>query len=172
MKRVTAWVFLTGAAMAAAALVWVRVAVHQPVSIMIDYPEEGTIFPPDYAAPTFLWRDPAEKAKVWVIHLGFADRSADIQVKTEGKLMRVGEIDPRCVAETNELPKLTPEQSAAHTWTPDAGTWAKIKEHSRTSAAAITITGLRNENSVQELSRGNLTIRTAADPVGAYINPQ
>jgi tetratricopeptide (TPR) repeat protein len=169
MKRVTAWVFLIGAAMAAAALVWVRVAVHQPVSITIDYPEEGAIFPPDFAAPTFLWRDPAENAKMWLIHVKFAGRSADIQVKTEGERMRVGEIDPRCVAATNELPKLTPEQSSAHTWTPDAATWTRIKEHSRTSPATITIAGSRNQDSVQSVSQGNLTIRTSAEPVGAPI---
>src|ERR1035438_3928572 len=30
--------------------------------ILIDYPADGSVFPPDMAAPTFLWRDPAPGA--------------------------------------------------------------------------------------------------------------
>jgi hypothetical protein len=36
-------------------------------------------------------------------------------VKSAGERLRIGEIDPRCVSPTNELPKLTPEQAAART---------------------------------------------------------
>ena len=34
--------------------------------------------------------------------------------------MRIGEIDPRCVSDNNELPKLTPQQAASWIWKPDA----------------------------------------------------
>jgi hypothetical protein len=88
--------------------------------ITIDYPEEGSIFPPEITAPTFLWRDSAEEAAAWRINVTFADGSAGIEVRSSGERMRVGEIDPRCVADTNEPPKLTPEQAAARAWTPDA----------------------------------------------------
>ena len=36
----------------------VQAAVAQLSPITIDYPAEKSIFPPDIAAPTFLWRDP------------------------------------------------------------------------------------------------------------------
>ena len=83
--------------------------------------------------------------------------------------MRIGEIDPRCVSTTNELPKLTPEQAAAHTWTPDAETWEAIKKHSVAAAAAVTITGLSEQNARRALSRGSAMMETSKDPVGAPI---
>ena len=101
---------------------------QQPAAITIDYPAEGSIFPPDIIAPTFLWRDPDPSASVWRIDVDFGDGSAGIRVNSPGEKMRIGEIDPRCVSPTNEPPKLTPQQAAAHTWTPDAQTWAAIKQ--------------------------------------------
>ena len=41
--------------------------------IAIDYPAPGSVFPPDIAAPTFLWRDAAAGAKVWLIEVAFKD---------------------------------------------------------------------------------------------------
>ena len=41
--------------------------------------------------------------------------------------MHLGAIDPDCVSETNEPPKLTPQQAASWTWTPDAATWERIQ---------------------------------------------
>src|ERR1035441_3119444 len=35
--------------------------------IAIDYPAEGSVFPPDIAAPTFLWRDADPSATSWRI---------------------------------------------------------------------------------------------------------
>ncbi len=169
MKRVIAWMLIVGAIIASAAVLWMQVASRRPASIAIDYPEEGTIFPPDFAPPTFLWRDPAVNAKTWAIRFSFVDRSEDIEVRSEGDLMRVGEIDPRCVAETNEIPKLTPAQASTHTWKPDAGTWARIKDHSRAGPATIAIAGFRSRGSAKPVSRGSLTIRTSIDPVGAPI---
>ena len=99
-----------------------------PAPLVIDYPADGTVFPPDMAAPTFLWRDPARNDGPWQIEVAFADRSAPLHVASKGERMQIGEIDPRCVSSTNKLPELTPEQAAAHTWKPDAATWAAIKQ--------------------------------------------
>jgi len=137
--------------------------------ITIDYPAEGSIFPPDMTAPEFLWRDAAESATVWVIDVAFSDGSAKIQTKSMGEQPRIGEIDERCVAPTNELPKLAPEQAAAHTWTPDPMTWEAIKKHSKEHSATVTITGLRETNPEEAVSRGRVVIKTSKDPVGAPI---
>jgi hypothetical protein len=83
--------------------------------------------------------------------------------------MEIGEIDPRAVGATNELPKLTPEQAAARTWRPDAATWAAIKEGSTEREAVLTITGYADEGSRRPLSRGRVSIRTSTDPVGAPV---
>ena len=42
-------------------------AQNAPATIVIDYPADGSIFPPDMAAPTFLWRDTAPGAVSWQI---------------------------------------------------------------------------------------------------------
>jgi tetratricopeptide (TPR) repeat protein len=137
-----------------------------PASITIDYPLEGSIFPPDFATPTFLWRDAAGDAETWRIEVAFSDGAKPLRIQAPGEPMRIGEIDPRCIAPTNEPPKLTPEQAASRTWAPEAAVWAEIKRHSSERPATVTITGLRKDTPV---SIGRVTIRTSKDPVGAPI---
>jgi len=138
-------------------------------AITIDYPAEGSIFPPEITPPAFLWRDGGKSAAVWRIEVAFADGSAGIRATWRGERMRIGAIDPDCVSETNELPKLTPQQAAARTWVPDAATWEAVKKHSRDGAATVTITGFRGAGMDRAVSRGRVTIHTSQDPVGAPI---
>jgi tetratricopeptide (TPR) repeat protein len=137
--------------------------------IVIDYPADGSVFPPDMAAPTFLWRDPAAGAVSWQIDVSFADGSAAIHVAAKGERMHIGEIDPRCVAPTNQPPKLTPQQAAARTWIPDPATWAAVKKHSVAGAATVTISGFAAGNPRQPVSRGHMLLNASADSVGAPI---
>ena len=74
--------------------------------ISIDYPEEGSIFPPGITPPTFLWRDAAGTS--WSIDISFADNSAPIHAASKGERMQLGPIDPDCVSDSNSPPKLTP----------------------------------------------------------------
>jgi tetratricopeptide (TPR) repeat protein len=136
--------------------------------IVIDYPANGSIFPPDMAAPTFLWRDPAPGAVSWRIDVSFADGSPALHVTSKGERMRIGEIDQRCVSTTNKLPTLTPQQAAAHTWLPNPADWAAIKKQS-VAGATIAITGFTAGGAGQPLSRGHMLLHTSADPVGAPI---
>ena len=39
----------------------------EPSRISVDYPLNGSVFPPDMAPPTFLWRDPSPEADSWRI---------------------------------------------------------------------------------------------------------
>jgi tetratricopeptide (TPR) repeat protein len=137
--------------------------------IVIDYPAGGSVFPPDMAAPTFLWRDPAPGAVSWRIDVSFAGGSAAIHAAAKGERLRIGAIDPRCVAPTNRPPSLTPQQAAAHTWIPDPTTWAAIKKQSVSGAATVTISGFASGNARQPVSRGQMLLHTSADPVGAPI---
>src|ERR1019366_10493049 len=109
--------------------------------IAVDYPEDESIFPPEFPAPVFIWHD-ATAASEWRIRVSFADGTRPLNLASAGERMRIGPIDPRCVGETNKPPALTPEQAAAHTWTPDAKTWATIELHSVNRAAVIYITGI------------------------------
>ena len=138
-------------------------------AITVDYPMEGSTFPPEITPPTFLWRDAANSAAVWTIDVAFTDGGAGIRAKSAGERLRIGEIDPRCVSATNEPPKLTPQQAAARTWIPDAATWEAIERHSTEHPATITITGFQDEHLDHRVSRGAVTIQTSRDPVGAPI---
>ena len=132
--------------------------------ISIDYPEDGSIFPPGITPPTFLWRD--GPASTWTIDVAFADRTASIHVQAKGEKMRIGAIDPDAVSTTNELPQLTPQQAASWTWTPDAETWMTMQSHSAAKPAMVTITGFRDQAAV---SVAKVSLTTSTDPVGAPI---
>jgi len=140
----------------------------QLAKITVDYPLDGSVFPPEITPPTFLWRDTSETAKRWVVEVSFADDSGGIRVEVSGEHMQMGEIDPEA-GPGNELSQLTPEQAATRTWKPDAGTWTKIKRQSAKSPAIIAITGFADDNSKLPVSRGSVTISTSLDPVGAPV---
>jgi Flp pilus assembly protein TadD len=143
-------------------------APRQPAAITIDYPEQGSIFPPEITPPAFLWRDPVEGVAVWRIEIKFAG-GAPVRAQSRGERLPIGEIDPRAVAETNQPPRWNPQIAAARSWTPDAETWEAVKKRSVKRPATVTITGYRDEKSKQPVSRGEIAIRTSKDPVGAPI---
>src|ERR1035437_3153452 len=87
----------------------------RPAAIAIDYPVEGSIFPPEITPPTFLWRDGAKGIALWRIDIAFGAGPATIHATSKGERMRIGKLDPDCVAGTNQ----PPPQLAAHSWTPD-----------------------------------------------------
>jgi Flp pilus assembly protein TadD len=137
----------------------------QPAKITIDYPLNGSIFPPEITPPTFLWRDPSDSASRWVVEVTFASHAEAIRVETPGPFMQAGESDPRA----GRAAELTPEQAATRTWKPDPETWAKIKRLSVKSPATITITGFAGADAKQPLSAGKVAISTAREPLGAPI---
>jgi tetratricopeptide (TPR) repeat protein len=137
--------------------------------ITVDYPQNGSIFPPEIVAPVFRWRDADAEAKSWRVDVSFSGHGGHINEKTDGPRLQIGEIDQRVVTENNRPPTLTPEEAEGHTWTPDEKTWAKIKMSSAGGTATVTITGFADEKLKHPLSRGEVTIETSLDPVGAPI---
>jgi hypothetical protein len=83
----------------------VHAAEAAPAAVTVDYPRLGSIFPPEITPPTFLWRDRLESPGRWRIDITFGDGSAPLHFESPGEKMSVGEIDPRCVSSTNELPQ-------------------------------------------------------------------
>ena len=144
-------------------------ATNSPAGITVDYPLNGSVFPPDMEAPAFQWRDAAEGAVRWQIDITFGDGSAPLRVASKGEGVKIGEIDPRCISSSNKPPTLTAEQAAAHTWKPDAATWAAIRRHALEHAATISITGYAEANAKEPLSRGAMQLTVSRDPVGAPI---
>ncbi len=173
--RAACVILLPGLLIALAAGAWdgaKNVAASAPsdaAAITIDYPQDGSIFPPEITPPEFLWRDAANGVTVWRIDVAFSDGATPIHATSEGERPRVGRIDPECVASTNSPPTLTPEMAAAHAWRPDAATWQAIKRQTVASAATVTILGFRGNGGGQPVSRGSIAIHTSRDAVGAPI---
>jgi Flp pilus assembly protein TadD len=147
----------------------VHAAEGNPAAVTIDYPLNGSVFPPEITPPTFIWRDASKEANLWRIDVTFADGSAGMRFESHGGPLKIGEIDQRCISARNELPKLTDEQAAAHTWIPDAKTWEKIKKHSSASPAEVIVTGFSQNDPNHAQSSGQAAIQTSKDPVGAPI---
>jgi tetratricopeptide (TPR) repeat protein len=138
-------------------------------TITVDYPLQHTLFPPDFAPPTFQWRDADPASVIWKIEASFGDKFPAIEVESKGEGLQIGEIDERCAKAGAVDPKLTPEQAAAHSWKPDAATWEKILQHAVKEPATVTITGFHDGAFTQASSHGQVTIQTSKDPVGAPI---
>jgi len=156
---------ICGAALSSSSRVGAAPSASQPAKIAIDYPIEGSVFPPEITPPTFLWHDPEESAAHWVVEVSFAKRSDAIRVETPGEHLQMGPIDPAA----GPGRELTPEQAATRTWKPDDATWEKIKRLSVKSPARITITGFAEGNSTAPVSAASVTISTSVDPVGAPL---
>ncbi|MFP5234699.1 MAG: tetratricopeptide repeat protein [Acidobacteriota bacterium] len=133
-----------------------------PAPLALDYPLNGSVFPPEITAPTFLWHD-ATPATRWVITIEFA-HAAPLRVQTEGKLFEGGPID----AAAGLPPELTKEQRSTHTWTPEAAIWAQFKHKTIDAPARITMEGFAG-GQTNPISRASIQISTSSDPVGAPI---
>jgi tetratricopeptide (TPR) repeat protein len=130
--------------------------------LTIDYPSEGALFPPDFAPPTFLWRD-ATAATAWRIDVSFAAGGAPLRLVSSGPHLKLGEIDQDCISSTNKLPTVDPRQRS---WKPSAAVWELMKSRSKTAPATVTWTGLEQGRAV---SHAAVRLQTSADPVGAPI---
>ena len=157
------------AMLAAGAGTMVVRAGDEPARTAIDYPLNDSVFPPDMAAPTFLWRDSSPKADSWSIDAVFANGSAAMHWAAKGARMPTGQVDARAIAMANRLPELTPEQAAAHTWRPDARAWEAIKKQAGSGGVVVGITGFAAANPSQPVSHDTVRLSVSADPVGAPI---
>ncbi|MGD0577881.1 MAG: hypothetical protein ABSC08_03025 [Bryobacteraceae bacterium] len=50
---------------------------EEPGRITINYPEAGSVFPPEITPPTFIWHDAAEGVTVWQVEVTFAGHAPD-----------------------------------------------------------------------------------------------
>jgi tetratricopeptide (TPR) repeat protein len=134
-------------------------------AVSIDYPEDGSIFPPGITPPTFLWRDAA--ATSWKIDVTFGNDAPAIHAESKGERIHIGAIDPEAVSKSNEPPSLTVRQAAFWTWIPDAATWSAIQLHATKQPATLTITGYRDGQIAS--APAHISFTTSTDPVGAPI---
>jgi tetratricopeptide (TPR) repeat protein len=136
-------------------------------AITVDYPREGSLFPSDFAAPLFQWRDGSPDATVWRVEVSEPGRKPRVKVWSAGEKMQIGPVDGSLVGYVP--PTLTPEQAAAHTWRPDAKTWEEIRKHSQREPVTVRFTGYIKKDDKQAISTGEVRMATSPDPVGAPI---
>lgn len=165
--------FAATAALCALALLLVltrtrMVAAQALPQIVVAYPEQDSVFPPDFAAPTFLFRDPEAADTRWRVEVRFGDGGPPLTAAVRGDWNKVGDVDYRAIAPTNRLPELSPEQAALRTWKPEPDLWEEIKRRSSAAPAELVFEGLASAGDAPR-ARGSVRIRTAKDPVGAPV---
>ncbi len=136
--------------------------------LVMDYPFEGSVFPPDMVAPTFLWHDDAEESDSWLVEVGFENSAHHLYVLTSGK-QAAQVIDPEAVRPTNAYWKRSEYDISAQAWMPDGELWEIIKQNSVGKKATVTLYGLDSRNGNEVVSMGRMTLTTSPDPVDAPI---
>ncbi len=108
--------------------------------IAIEYPLDGTVFPPELPAPGFRWKDADSRADLWLVTIEFADDRGRVN----------------CFAHEAQ-------------WRPDPPVWEDIKNRSQEAPVTVTVVGLNHQRPAQVLSASHTAIRTSSDPVGAPL---
>jgi len=150
------------------------------VPLKVDYPLDEAVFPPDIAAPTFVWSDPATEADTWLIEVMSSDGSEHLDLLTQGATPpRARDDDPRTLSQAAAAYQPPAPEVQPRRWMPAPDTWERIKSLSRGQAApasswrkpgaGVTITGFQSSDLDRALSRGRFKLSTSDDAVGAPI---
>jgi tetratricopeptide (TPR) repeat protein len=109
-------------------------------TLLIEYPLDETLFPPDIAAPTFRWIDRTGRSNAYLVVVEFADSEGRMEFVTR---------DPQ--------------------WTPETAAWEAVKKRSLEQDARVTVLGIDRRSPRRVLSANHISIRTSKDEVGAPI---
>jgi tetratricopeptide (TPR) repeat protein len=121
--------------------VWTSLAEGTPAGqVVIGYPLEGTLFPPEICAPTVRWQDENAGVDLWLVTIELAAGGERIS-----------------------------EFSLQRQWRPEPRVWEQIKSRSRAAPAVLTVVGVARGAPTQALSAGRVTFRTSTDEVGAPL---
>ncbi len=154
-------------------------------SLAVDYPLNEAVFPPDMAAPTFIWSDPTPEADTWVIEAAGGDGGDSLCALTRGTTPPPArDSDPRTTSEAGAAYKPPEPRVPLRRWMPGPQVWEQIKNLSKGRTLTVTIFGLRSTELVRRqdaggtqgrdalatiLSRGRVQVSISPDPVGAPI---
>jgi len=108
--------------------------------IVINYPGDGTLFPPEIVAPTFRWTDANAKCTAWLVWIEFGDPAIAMSFLTR---------EPQ--------------------WTPSPKDWETIKKSSVEQDARVAILGVAANSPPTILTGARVSIRTSKDEVGAPL---
>ncbi len=111
-----------------------------PGDLTIRYPLDATLFPPDIAAPTFVWQDQHAETDAWLVAFDYQDGSTPVGFPSE-----------------------------AQEWTPSDEDWEVIKQRSQGRLARVAIRGVGRADPSRILSGADIKISTSLDEVGAPL---
>jgi tetratricopeptide (TPR) repeat protein len=108
--------------------------------LIITYPKNNTLFPPEIASSTFEWDDPDNEIDQWLV-----------MVEADNKIQFVS--------------KFLNEKN----WKPDSTEWERIKIIARDKGATVNIIGVKQSVPGKIFNSGNIQIKISKDSVGAPI---
>lgn len=108
--------------------------------IALEYPFDGTLFPPEAPPPTFRWKDGSPEVRRWLVRVAVTD----------------GEPDLRFLVRRPQ-------------WTPGPQDWESLKRRSLAQDAHVLVLGVGPGKTPGILSRAAMAFRTSKDPVGAPL---
>ena len=108
--------------------------------IVFENPLDGSVFPPGFPAPTFIWDDTNNQSKKWLINISI-----------------------------NQSENIFTEIVAEKQYKLDAVTWEIVKKNSVSSPAVISVAGINPEENKEVLSSGKIGITISTDSVGAPV---
>ncbi len=112
----------------------------EPGRLVIDYPLDGTLFPPEIAPPTFRWKDADGRSNAWLVVLDFED---------------------------GQLPMAF--RSRSREWSPPDDAWEAIKLRSLEKKAKLVVLGVSEAEPREILTGSSVSISTSQDKVGAPL---
>ncbi|GAB1370685.1 hypothetical protein MASR1M45_07460 [Candidatus Kapaibacterium sp.] len=108
--------------------------------IVINYPKENTVFPPEIASPTFRWKDSDSDNDEWIAV--FQDKKEVIFVS---------------------------EFIRDNFWKPDSSSWEEIKSASFGKDITVSIVSINSKENGRIYNSGSTKIKISKDSVGATI---
>jgi len=108
--------------------------------LIIHYPFDETLFPPEIVPPTFRWEDGNPKSNLWLVNIKFQDDEAPLNFVVHKS-----------------------------SWTPEQLQWETIKKRSLERKAYVTILGISRRLTTRIISAGCISITTSKDGVGAPL---
>lgn len=107
--------------------------------VTIAYPYDETLFPPEIAAPTFLWKDASRTITQWLVEIAFEKRDHILAV--------------------SRVPQ----------WTPSREIWEAIKIGSIAFPATVTISGFNGAEPPRFVGKDSIRISTSTDRLDATV---
>ena len=137
--------------------------------VVVDYPLSGTVFPPNFPAPTIIFHDPTA-ADSWLVEAKFDDGDKPLAMLTKANLPLAKPTTPQAQRHPSARAyRPSNEQLSERRFKPPPEFWAAFLKRSSSQPATLTITGFRNADHARVLSSGRVSVRTSTDPVGAPI---